>query len=228
MKTKMNKRALIAAATLATSLVLVACGNDSKNEDTATPVESSSEMMQSSSEQMDTSSMMESDSSSMSSTQSSSESSDMTNDSTEGIETKKFDTSMEQAVDKFKETFPDAKITSIAIDKDSNNYVYEIEGFNDKNEVEISVDAMTGKIVKQDTDDRDDVIDDDVLELDGIITPQEAMKKALDKVGSGYAKEWELDSKDGKVYYEVDVEGSDKDNDDVHIDANTGDFIGFD
>ena len=54
------------------------------------------------------------------------------------------------------------------------------------------------------------------------------MKKALDKVGSGYAKEWELDSKDGKVYYEVDVEGSDKDNDDVHIDANTGDFIGFD
>ena len=226
MKTKMNKRALIAAATLATSLVLVACGNDSKNEDTATPMESSSEMMQSSSEQMDTSSMMESDSSSMSSTQSSSESSDMTNDSTEGIETKEFDTSMEQAVDKFKETFPDAKIT--AIDKDSNNYVYEIEGFNDKNEVEISVDAMTGKIVKQDTDDRDDVIDDDVLELDGIITPQEAMKKALDKVGSGYAKEWELDSKDGKVYYEVDVEGSDKDNDDVHIDANTGDFIGFD
>lgn len=227
MKTKANKKALIAAATLATSLVLVACGNDTPNDDTTLSTESSSEMMQSS-DKMDTSSMMESSSSAMSSTDSSSESSDMNNTSTKGIATKKFDVSMEQAVDKFKETFPDAKITSVGIDNDSNSYVYQIEGFNDTNEVEVNVDAMTGEIVKQDTDDRDDEIDDDVLDLEGIVTPQEAMKTALEKVGSGYAKEWSLDSKNGKVYYEVDIEGSDKDNDDVHIDAITGDFIGFD
>lgn len=223
----MNKKTIIVAATLATSLMLAACGNDTNDDEMVTSTESSSEMMQSS-ESMDTSSIMESDASSMSSMESSSESSDMATSSTKGIENKEFDISMEQAVDKFEETFENAKLTSIAIDKDSGNYIYEIEGFNDKNEVEINIDAMSGDIVKQDTDDRDDVIDDDVLELEGIITPQEAMKTAIDKVGSGYAKEWSIDSKDGKVYYEVDVEGSNQDDDDVHIDAKTGDFIGFD
>lgn len=223
----MNKKTIIVAATLATSLMLAACGNDTNDDEMVTSTESSSEMMQSS-ESMDTSSIMESDASSMSSMESSSESSDMATSSTKGIENKEFDISMEQAVDKFEETFENAKLTSIAIDKESGNYIYEIEGFNDKNEVEINIDAMSGDIVKQDTDDRDDVIDDDVLELEGIITPQEAMKTAIDKVGSGYAKEWSIDSKDGKVYYEVDVEGSNQDDDDVHIDAKTGDFIGFD
>lgn len=223
----MNKKTILLAATLTTSLVLAACGNETNDDEMVTSTESSSEMMQSS-ESMDTSSLMESESSSMSSKESSSESSSMESSATKGIETETFDVSMEQAVDKFNETFKDAKITSVAIDKDSNNYIYEIKGFNDKNEVEVNVDAMSGEIVKQDTDDRDDVVDDDVLDLKGIITPQEAMKTAIDKVGSGYAKEWELDSKDGKIYYEVDVEGSNEDNDDVHIDAKTGDFIGFD
>lgn len=224
----MNKKALIGTVTLASSLLLMACSNDNQNDDTNTPVESSSEMMMSS-DQMESSSMMESSSSAMSSSsaESSSANSDMNDSSSKGIENKNFDVSMEEAVNKFNDTYSGAKITSVAIDNDSNSYVYEVKGYNDTNEVEVKVDAMTGEIVKKDTDDKDDVEDDDVLDLNGLVSPQEAMKAALDEVGSGYAKEWEIDSKNGKVYYEIDVEGSDTDND-VHIDAKTGDFIGYD
>ncbi|MEG0289225.1 MAG: PepSY domain-containing protein, partial [Carnobacterium sp.] len=76
--------------------------------------------------------------------------------------------------------------------------------------------------------DKDNVDDDEVLDLAGLVSPQEAMKAALDKVGSGYAKEWGIDSKNGTIYYEIDVEGSDSANDDVHIDAKTGEFLEFD
>lgn len=229
MKTKMNKKALVGTVTLATSLLLMACGNGTQNDTTTNSGTASSEMSMSSS-QMESSSMAESSSSAMSSSSadSSSTSSDMNDTSSKGIENKTFDVSMEDAVNKFKETYSDAKITSVGIDNDSNSYVYQIEGYTDSNEVELDIDATSGEIVKQDTDDKDDVSDDDVLDLEGLVSPQEAMKAALDEVGSGYAKEWSIDSKNGKVYYEIDVEGSDSANDDVHIDAKTGDFIGFD
>ena len=91
------------------------------------------------------------------------------------------------------------------------------------------MDADSGEVVKtDDSDDLDDTSGDDVLDLDGLISPQEAMKAALDEVGSGYAKEWEIDSKNGKPYYEIDVEDAEQSNDDVHIDAKSGDFIGYD
>ncbi|WP_192987666.1 PepSY domain-containing protein [Carnobacterium mobile] len=229
MKTKMNKKALVGTVTLATSLLLMACGNGTQNDTTTNSETASSEMSMSSS-QMESSSMAESSSSAMSSSSadSSSTSSDMNDTSSKGIENKTFDVSMEDAVNKFKETYSDAKITSVSIDNDTNSYVYKVEGYNDTNEVKLDIDAMSGEITKKDTDDKDDVSGDDVLDLEGLVSPQEAMKAALDEVGSGYAKEWEIDSKNGKVYYEIDVEGSDSADDDVHIDAKTGEFIGFD
>ncbi|MEG0443511.1 MAG: PepSY domain-containing protein [Carnobacterium sp.] len=232
MKTGMSKKALIGATTLATSLVLAACSSGNQEDTTTTPSEASSEMMMSS-DQMDSSSMMSSDSSSSmssssSTADSSSSSSSNTDASSKGIENKTFDVSMEDAVNKFKDEYSDAEITSVSIDEDSNNYVYKVEGYNATNEVELEVDATTGEVMNKDTDDKDNVDDDEVLDLAGLVSPQEAMKAALDKVGSGYAKEWGIDSKNGTIYYEIDVEGSDSANDDVHIDAKTGEFLEFD
>lgn len=220
----------LAFVTLASSFVLMACGNTNQDEGSTSSSEASSQETMSS-EQTSSSSAMESSSemSSDMSSEASSDSSATSDTNTKGIENKTFDTSVDDVIKKFNDTFPNAKITSLSIDNDNNSYVYEVEGYNDTNELELKVDANTGEIVKQDDDDdRDDVIDDDVLDLDGIVSPQEAMKAALDEVGSGYAKEWELDSKNGKVYYEIDVEGSKQAQDDVHIDAKTGDFIGYD
>ncbi|WP_414838734.1 PepSY domain-containing protein [Carnobacterium sp. TMP28] len=156
------------------------------------------------------------------------QSSNQMSTSTKGIENKEFDVSMEQAVEIFKETYPDAQIVSINLDKNFANYVYEIEGFNELQEIELSIDTMSGEISKQKTENKDDLIDDDSLVLEGLITPQEAMKVALEKVGKGYAKDWALDSENGTVYYEIDLQGSGQGNDDALIDAKTGEFIGLD
>lgn len=156
------------------------------------------------------------------------QSSNQMSTSTKGIENKEFDVSMDQAVEIFKETYPDAQIVSINLDKNFANYVYEIEGFNELQEIELSIDTMSGEISKQKTENKDELIDEESLDLEGIITPKEAMKVALEKVGRGYAKDWALDSENGKAYYEVDIEGSGQSNDDALIDAKTGEFIGLD
>ena len=210
--------------TLASSLVLMACGNTNQDTDTDTPDSesstTSSEMM--SSEQMSSTSDMDSSEASSSSTMSS-------NSDSKGIENTTFKYDMTDAVDKFNDQFSTPKITSVQIDNDSDSYIYKIEGYNDSNSVKLEMDADSGEVVKtDDSDDLDDTSGDDVLDLDGLISPQEAMKAALDEVGSGYAKEWEIDSKNGEPYYEIDVEDADQADDDVHIDAKTGDFIGYD
>ncbi|SEK45879.1 Uncharacterized membrane protein YkoI [Carnobacterium iners] len=156
------------------------------------------------------------------------QSSNQMDTSTKGIENTTFDVSMEQAVETFKEAYPNAQIVSINLDKNFSNYLYEIEGFNELQEIELSIDTMSGEISKQRTENKDDLIDDDSLELEGLITPQEAMKVALEKVGKGYAKDWGLDSENGTVYYEVDLQGSGQGNDDALIDAKTGEFVGLD
>lgn len=215
--------------TLASSLVLMACGNADTTDTTDTPVSESTSSAMISSEEMSSTTSMDSSSISMSEESSLDTTSSDNGMSTKGIENTEFDISVEDAINKFKDAFPGAEITSVAIDNDNNSYVYEIEGYNDSNSVEIKVDANSGEIVKQkDSEDRDDNAEDDILDLDGIISPQEAMKAALDEVGSGYAKEWEIDSKNGKPYYEIDVEDAEQSNDDVHIDAKSGDFIGYD
>ena len=185
---------LLLAATVTTSFILIACDNDSQDDEMMTSMQSSNQM----------------------------------GASTKGIENKTFDISMEQAVKIFKETYPDAQIVSINLDKNFTNYVYEIEGFNESQEIELSIDTMSGEISKQKTENKDDLIDDDSLDLEGIITPEEAMKIALEQVGKGYAKDWGLDSENGKIYYEVDIEGGGQSNDDALIDAKTGEFIGLD
>lgn len=196
----------IGCITLASSLLLMACGNtnqeaDNSNSKASSDSVTSSEMMSSTSDK---------DSSKI-------------NSNNKGIEAKTFDYDMEDAVDEFNNTFSKAKITSIKMDNDNDNYVYEVSGYNDSNALNLEMDADSGEVVKtDDAKDRDEKSEDDVLDLEGSISPEEAMKNALKEAGSGYAKEWEINSVNDKPYYEIEIEDTDKANRDVRIDAKTG------
>lgn len=199
------KKGTLAFVTLASVMTLMACGNDGTVETPDSPdVEKTTE----------TSTMT-----------------DTTNPSaseSKGIENMEFDQSVQDAIDVFNERFADANITSIAFDTNQKTYVYEIQGHVPMKEVELKMDAMTGEIIKvEEEKDALDIRDEDVLDLVGLVSPQEAMRAALAEVGSGYAKEWTLDSENGVTYYEIDVEGSTQ-SDDVRINAQTGQFIGYD
>lgn len=143
-----------------------------------------------------------------------------------GIEEKEFAISLDDAVAKFKETFTEEgiEVSGVELDEDDGKYAYDIQGFKENKEYEVKIDAESGDILAQEeeTDDDNDDLDDDIaIDFINIISPQEAMTKALEN-NTGYVKSYELDhNDDGKLVYEIDIE----DGDDVELDAQTGDIL---
>lgn len=140
-----------------------------------------------------------------------------------GIEEKEFDISLDDAVDKFKETFPSegVEVSSVELDEDEDNYVYDIQGFDENKEYEAKIDAESGEILAQEEETDEEVKDNVAIDFVSIISPKEAMDKALEN-NEGYVKSYEIESNDeGKLVYKIDVE----DGDDVELDAESGDIL---
>lgn len=146
---------------------------------------------------------------------------------TKGIQDLDFEVSLDDAVQRFMDTFPEAEgIDKVQFDVDDGRFEYELDGFNAGYEFELTIDAETGDILEQSTDDDDD--HEVAIDFGNIISPQEAMSFALEAAGSGYVKEWELETDDGRTYYEIDIEGADNNVDSVDIDAVSGDILEID
>ena len=142
-----------------------------------------------------------------------------------GIEEKDFAISLDDAVAKFKEAFDDdsIEISSIELDEDDGKYTYDIEGFKENKEYEASIDAESGEVLakeEENDDDNDDMDDDVAIDFTKIISPKEAMAKALEN-NTGYVKSYEIDHDDDRIVYEIDIE----DGDDVELDAESGDIL---
>ena len=134
-----------------------------------------------------------------------------------GIEEKEFAVSLDDAVAKFKETFPaeGLEINSVELDEDDGVYAYSIEGFDGEKEYQAKIDAESGEILGQEEE-----VDDDI-DFTKILAPKDAMAKALEN-NKGYVKSYEIESNDeGKIVYSIDVE----DGDDVELDAESGDIL---
>lgn len=142
-----------------------------------------------------------------------------------GIQDKEFAISLEDAVDKFKETFddPSIEISSVELSEDDGKYAYDIQGFKENYEYEAKIYAESGEIISKEEeqdDDNDDKDDDVAIDFVEIISPKEAMEKALEN-NKGYVKSYEIDHDDDRLVYEIDIE----DGDDVELDAKTGDIL---
>lgn len=142
-----------------------------------------------------------------------------------GIEEKDFAISLDDAVAKFKESFDDdsIEISSVELDEDDGKYTYDIEGFKENKEYEASIDAESGEVLakeEENDDDNDDMDDDVAIDFTKIISPKEAMAKALEN-NTGYVKSYEIDHDDDRIVYEIDIE----DGDDVELDAESGDIL---
>jgi hypothetical protein len=140
-----------------------------------------------------------------------------------GIEEKEFNISLDDAVDKFKETFPSegVEVSSVELDEDDDNYVYDIQGFDENKEYEAKIDAESGEVLAQEEETDEEVKDNVAIDFVSIISPKEAMNKALEN-NEGYVKSYEIESNDeGKLVYKINVE----DGDDVELDAESGDIL---
>ena len=139
-----------------------------------------------------------------------------------GIEEKEFAISLDDAVAKFKEAFDDdsIEISSVKLDEDDGKYTYDIEGFKENKEYEASIDAESGEVLSKEEENDDDMDDDIAIDFTKIISPKEAMAKALEN-NTGYVKSYEIDHDDDRIVYEIDIE----DGDDVELDAESGDIL---
>lgn len=140
-----------------------------------------------------------------------------------GIEEKEFNISLDDAVDKFKETFPSegVEVSSVELDEDDDNYVYDIQGFDENKEYEAKIDAESGEVLAQEEETDEEVKDNVAIDFVSIISPKEAMDKALEN-NEGYVKSYEIESNDeGKLVYKIDIE----DGNDVELDAESGDIL---
>ncbi|GAA4070878.1 PepSY domain-containing protein [Amphibacillus indicireducens] len=118
---------------------------------------------------------------------------------------------------------PNATIIKIELDSDDGQRYYEIEMHTDDQEVEIEIDAYTGKVI---------MIEYERLEgsrkgNSEIISMDEAKQIALAKEPGAKIIEAKLDRDDGKYYYEIEMETS-KYEIEVDIDAQTGKIIDLD
>jgi len=141
-----------------------------------------------------------------------------TGTASEGILSMTFQISLEDAVQTFHDTFGEnVNIEEVEFDEDHGEYYYEIDGWEGNKEYELDIHANTGEIRKESTDDNEDP-DDDILEIENYITPEEAMQAAVDVSTTDFVEEWTLEFEDGRPVYDIDLQGAD----DVEVDAETG------
>lgn len=210
MRTLTNKTK-VAFLTLISMGLVGACGSQTADEEQSSSSQSSSETAE-----------ME-ESSSESATSSEESSSDSATG--QGINEQEFDVTLNDAVDIYNDNHPNTSIESITFDEESGKYEYDIDGFDDTTEYGLTIDAATGEVTENETDNEDDDDNNDALNLDNILTPQEAMTAALEDVNSGYVDEWQLETDNGTTVYEISIEDSQEDDDDIVLNAETGEII---
>lgn len=217
-----NKTLKYGVLSLSAALLLTACDDNDTQE--TTPVDEGTELNDDAVEDPNVEEGMddaEEDAIDDTNDDSAADTSDGTTTDSPGLEGMTFSVSLDDAIDQFYETFgsEDISIEEIQLDRDNGRFVYEMDGWDGQNEYELDIDAETGDIVRQEQEADDET--GDSLDLDGIITPLEAMESALDASGSGYVDEWTLEVENGRTVYDIDVE----EGDDQEVDALTGDVL---
>ena len=124
-----------------------------------------------------------------------------------------------EAINKFDKKYSDKKLKEIDLKLDGNKYFYEITGFDKDKEYEMTINATSGKEVKSSSEKLD--LDERLqkgLDLDKVISRDQASEIAEKEVKNSTAKEWTLKMDQDKVIWDVTVEsGSSKH--EVEIDA---------
>ncbi|MGE7020702.1 PepSY domain-containing protein [Solibacillus cecembensis] len=118
------------------------------------------------------------------------------------------------------------KVTEIELKRKKSGSMYEVEVQSKGFEYDLDINAKTGKILRTDKDDLDDMDDDDVIVFTKkFITPEAAEKIALKKAKGAIVKV-ALENDDNRVIYEIEMEDGLYEYD-FDIDAISGKILEF-
>lgn len=116
------------------------------------------------------------------------------------------------AFDGFKKLHADAKVESFQLDIENGKAYYKVGGYDAENEYEVTVDAVTGDIVKDEFEAENTSAKTADLQLEMIEAVDKYMAEALKDAGQGYeAGEYEVEFDDGKYEVSVEVVNGNKD-----------------
>lgn len=104
---------------------------------------------------------------------------------------------------------------SIEYENDDAAWVWKVETDVNGEDVQVEIDADTGKVIRTEKDRDDD--SEPAVDPSSPMTPEQAMKAALD-AHQGTVQSWSLESEDGAIVYEVEVDSTD-----VTVDVKSGD-----
>ncbi|MFQ8965579.1 MAG: PepSY domain-containing protein [Lactobacillus gasseri] len=115
--------------------------------------------------------------------------------------------SQTEAINKFDKKYSDKKLKEIDLKLDGNKYFYEITGFDKDKKYEMTINATSGKEVKSSSEKLD--LDERLqkgLDLDKVISRDQASEIAEKEVKNSTAKEWTLKMDQDKAIWDVTVE----------------------
>ncbi|MDU3087699.1 MAG: hypothetical protein E6705_07310 [Peptoniphilus harei] len=116
------------------------------------------------------------------------------------------------AFDGFKKLHADAKVESFQLDIENGKAYYKVNGYDAENEYEVTVDAVTGDIVKDEFEAENTSAKTADLQLEMIEAVDKYMAEALKDAGQGYeAGEYEVEFDNGKYEVSVEVVNGNKD-----------------
>ena len=126
---------------------------------------------------------------------------------------------------KFEEVFADKDIAieEVKLELENGTYLYKFKGKKENKEYSLSFDANTGdiKAQKEEEDKDKDKEKIEAIDFSKLISPKEAIDKAIAGQDGAKVVEWNLKTDDGKSKYEIDIEnGTDKE-----VDALTGEVV---
>lgn len=126
---------------------------------------------------------------------------------------------MDQAWAIFVKAHPDAQVTSVKVDRETGTYMYEITGNVGTTEHEMTINGDTGETVQDEEDATDD--NDPAIKRDGLKPLKDITSAATKKLAGSTATEWDLDTDNGQVQWEVSLQHNSGEHV-VHVDAYSG------
>ncbi|WP_282925110.1 PepSY domain-containing protein [Peptoniphilus genitalis] len=116
------------------------------------------------------------------------------------------------AFDGFKKLHAGAKVESFQLEVENGKAYYKVNGYDAEKEYEVTVDAVTGDIVKDEFEAENTSAKTADIQLEMIEAVDKYMDEALKDAGQGFeAGEYEVEFEDGKYVVTVEVVNGTKD-----------------
>ena len=116
------------------------------------------------------------------------------------------------AFDGFKKLHADAKVESFQLEVENGKAYYKVSGYDAEKEYDVTVDAVTGDIVKDEFEAENTSAKTADVQLNMIEAVDKYMDEALKDAGQGFeAGEYEVEFEDGKYVVTVEVVNGTKD-----------------